>query len=112
MLKVKPFKSVKYRRWIASLPCVKCGSHYVQAAHIRSRTGGGMGYKPSDKWCFPLCCEAGNNCHYKFDKHEDDFWTEEMVDKAKDLARKLFQLWNEDEHERDATAYELIARWR
>lgn len=107
MLKAKPFRSEKYRRWIASLPCIVCGSHNVQAAHIRSNTGGGMGYKPSDEWCVPLCVD----CHS--DQHrvgERKFWSE--IDKVKDLASKLYQLWNEDEHERDATAYELIARWR
>lgn len=88
------------------MPCIVCGSHNVQAAHIRSGTGGGAGYKPPDKWCVPLCVD----CHA--DQHrigEKKFWGDNLS-KAKNLAEKLYQLWSEGEG--NATAYELIARWR
>lgn len=60
----------KYRRWVASLPCLCCGGEDVQCAHIRKGNGGGMGIKPSDKFCVPLCvdchAEQGNIGELKF----------------------------------------------
>lgn len=27
----------------------------IEVAHVRSGTGGGIGMKPSDRWCISLC---------------------------------------------------------
>lgn len=48
-------RSEKYRRHIASLPCVVCGRDDVQAAHFRMNQGSGFGRKPGDDLCSPLC---------------------------------------------------------
>ena|SRR3990167_8233061 len=48
----------KHRAWIRSRPCtVENGDcrGAVQAHHVRDETDGGMGLKPHDKWCVPLC---------------------------------------------------------
>lgn len=53
--KAKPVRNEKYRRWVASLPCMACGIEgYSQAAHPNQ--GRGLGQKASDLDCFPLCC--------------------------------------------------------
>lgn len=41
-------------RFVASLPCCTTGASDVQAAHIRRRTDGGTGMKPSDCYVVPL----------------------------------------------------------
>lgn len=63
MLKQPPIRSEKHRRFIASLPCIICGNTDVQCAHIRRRQGGGMGLKPCDSKCVPLCITCHKNQH-------------------------------------------------
>lgn len=42
--------------WIRSLPCTIPGCRNPsEAAHVRQNTGGGMGLKPPDRFCVPLC---------------------------------------------------------
>lgn len=81
-------RSEKHRRFVASLPCVICDSNQVQAAHIRANTGGGMGLKPGDDWCIPLCCR----CHAEQHRiGERKFWGD-RIDRAKDLAQTLYEI--------------------
>ena len=64
-----PVRSQKYRRAVASLPCVICGTPgYSQAAH--ANTGKGMGIKASDLTCFPACGPRPGNqgCHAALDQ--------------------------------------------
>lgn len=52
--KVPKVRSEPYRRYIASLPCYRCGIHgYSQAAHADE--GKGMGLKTDDLTVYPLC---------------------------------------------------------
>lgn len=52
-----------HRAWVRGFPCivpdcvVEPGDPLsrIEAAHCRKGTGGGMGLKPHDKWCFPAC---------------------------------------------------------
>ncbi len=56
-------RSEKYRRLIASMPCVSCGLEgQTQAAH--QNEGKGMGLKTSDATCVPLC----HRCHADYDQ--------------------------------------------
>ncbi len=49
-----PARDSRYKAWIRTLPCAKCGSrHQVEAAHTGS--DGGMRQKASDYSCVPLC---------------------------------------------------------
>lgn len=85
-MKTPKIRSEKHRRFVASLPCCVCGASDVQAAHIRSNTGGGMSLKPGDDWCVPLCCR----CHAKQHKvGEREFWGDRLDD-AKGLAQTLY----------------------
>lgn len=59
--------------FIRSLECVLCASPYVEAAHLRMGTDGGMGMKPSDSFSLPLC-SAHHRCQHHIS--EPKFWEE------------------------------------
>lgn len=91
--KMKIIRDEKHRRFIASLPCCNCGGDRVQAAHIRFQNGGGMGLKPCDSQCVPLCCD----CHAKqHEIGEKKFW--KNIEAAKALANALFIKSGDVEH--------------
>jgi hypothetical protein len=65
---MKPYRSEKYRRYVAAQPCFRCGIEGLsQCAHAN---GGGMGTKASDADTFPLCCTRPGvlGCHAEFDQ--------------------------------------------
>jgi hypothetical protein len=47
----------EYLRWLAHFPCVICNikDGTVVAHHVRIGQAGGVGLKPSDSNCIPLC---------------------------------------------------------
>ena len=54
-------RSPGHRAYVRSHACCACGSQTaIECAHVREGTDGGMGMKPSDKWCIALCklCHA------------------------------------------------------
>lgn len=53
-------RSPAHRAWVRSHSCCVCGSETaIECAHVRNGTDGGVGIKPSDKWCISLC----RDCH-------------------------------------------------
>lgn len=64
-------RSERYRRFVASLPCISCGREGAsQCAHSNSpEHGKSAGVKASDLATFPLCAPAGGRmgCHAMFD---------------------------------------------
>lgn len=86
MLKELKIRSKPHRKFIASLPCCVCGLEgSTQAAHIRYENGGGMGLKPCDSYCLPLCVD----CHAEQTYHgETKFWGKARVT-ARVLAKHL-----------------------
>lgn len=70
-LKEKPVRSKPYLMCVAGLNCISCGwVGASQAAHPNSlAAGGSMGGKACDLLTFPLCCERGKNCHFRFDNY-------------------------------------------
>lgn len=104
MLKQKPIRSEKHRRFIASLPCCVSGvSGQTQAAHIRSGFFG-MGAKPGDDLCVPLSWKEHDRQHKC---GERKFWEPYGgIQEAKELAQHLYRFTgNED------MARQLIARF-
>ena len=93
MQKVAKIRSEAHRRFIASLPCCVCGADDVQAAHIRTGNGAGMGLKSGDNYCVPLCIR----CHLKQGEGERKFWGPHL-EQANALANALFLI--SKEHER------------
>ena len=63
-LKTPIVRSEAYRRYVASLPCYRCGIHgNSQAAHADA--GKGLALKTDDLTCYPLCGPrlAEPGCH-------------------------------------------------
>lgn len=53
-------RSPAHRAWVRGHACSACESTTaIECAHVRLGTDGGMGQKPSDKWCISLC----KDCH-------------------------------------------------
>lgn len=53
-------RSPAHRAFVRGHACSACGSTTaIECAHVRNGTGGGMGVKPSDRWCVSLC----RDCH-------------------------------------------------
>lgn len=77
-------RSRSYRLWIAEHRCIVCtrgfpvheGYPVSQAAHVRMGHGG-MGLKPSDDRCLPLCIEHHRRQHAM---GEAPFWTRAGLD--------------------------------
>jgi hypothetical protein len=67
----EPVRSEAYRRYVAQLACRNCGvEQHSQAAHPNSLASGASGAKKaSDILVFPLCTEAANACHKRFDSY-------------------------------------------
>jgi hypothetical protein len=68
------FRSQRHLKHVRSHSCAMCfGTAGIQAAHVRMRSGAGMGEKPDDWRTVPLC----SSCH-NGDQHtkmgEPDFW--------------------------------------
>jgi hypothetical protein len=84
--KSKIFRSEKYKRFIRSLPCCVCGRPESEAAHQKLGEGG-MGIKPPDTQCLPLCHE----CHTKeHQMGELSFWFKVFrVDRKKEIIKCL-----------------------
>ncbi len=51
--KPKYFKSAKYRKYVASFPCMRCGS-FASVPHHLPRPDGAR-RRSGDDWCVPLC---------------------------------------------------------
>ena len=53
---VKPWRSKKYREFVADNPCLLCHrSGHTVPHHCRDIIKSGWGTKPGDQWCIPLC---------------------------------------------------------
>ncbi len=83
--KIKPFRSKKYRKWVASLPCSNCGiEDDTRVTHHLIGVGQGvMGSKASDLMGMCLC----NLCHAalhegKLDYQEQWKWVAKTLEKA------------------------------
>ena len=82
----------KYRAWIITQPCSKCGNYrenYISPAHMRILGNGGMGYKPDDKDILPLCSIPGFNCHHLEHKGVITFWGKGTKAKTKVYVQSL-----------------------
>ena len=101
--KFRYWRSVDYRRWVASLPCASCGIEgYSQAAHSnQAKHGKGRSIKASDEFMFPLCCAHGRHqgCHSMHDlrigltKAESDAFEDDAI--AKTWAKAGEAGWHE-----------------
>lgn len=81
-------RSPRHRKWVRGFACCACGSQVaVECAHVRNGTDGGMGMKPSDRWCISLC----KDCHARqHNVGETTFADHHQIDLRK-LASEFFE---------------------
>ena len=91
----------KHLDFIRSLPCCVCGNNIeTQAAHIRfsdaryAKSNAGVGQKPHDFWCVPLCSADHRSQH---DGDERSWWQSKGIDPLR-VAMALYL--NTGDHER------------
>lgn len=58
-------RSPAHRNFVRGHQCSVpgCNAMPIEVAHVRSGTGGGMGVKPSDRWCVSLCRDHHSEQH-------------------------------------------------
>ena len=87
------WKSKKYRIWISEQPCLKCGSFSVSAPHHEDNGfwNSGMGMKPPDTQCLPLC----HDCHInkRHNMGPEEFWGE--IDYKREMVNHLSKYLDE-----------------
>lgn len=71
-------RNATHRAFLGTLPCLACGRQgSTEVAHVRSGTDGGMGIKPGDRYCVPLCVV----CHaLQHRMGELSFWSAHRID--------------------------------
>ncbi|MGH1376655.1 MAG: putative HNHc nuclease [Alphaproteobacteria bacterium] len=90
MQKTPKIRSKKHLKFIANLPCVICRKTDVQAAHVRSGNGAGMGLKSGDDCVVPLCVKHHTKQH---SMNERTFWSYYGgIENATRLANALFNV--------------------
>lgn len=99
----QPYRDEKYRRYVAKQPCMACGHHESQAAHI-SAGNYARGMKAPDYYCIPLCpphlaplgTMITKGCHAKFDENQERFAQETLnlsIDALKAKAKARWIAW-------------------
>ena len=84
--KTQPIRSDPHRRFIASLPCLRCGTEPCQAAHVRIGWLA-LGKKPPDRHCVPLCQPCHEAQHLRGD--ERAWWADTGINPTT-IAMQLF----------------------
>ena len=60
----KPRRNRKYLQWLAEKPCYFCGTEPAGPPHHDREIGPcGMGRKPSDTYCLPICARCHDAIH-------------------------------------------------
>jgi hypothetical protein len=88
------FKSEKYRSFIRAQVCLGCGAWGGSVAHHEDNGfyNSGMGMKPPDTQCLPLCRE----CHARRHRMSSDlFWKEANVDPMVQMVNLLTEFMSE-----------------
>lgn len=91
MLKIKRFRSKKYLRAVASLPCCVCRAPDSVPHHIMGPDYAGIGTKAPDDLTMPMCHR------HHMDLHQDGYrlWEQiniSQVDRARETREKLIEI--------------------
>lgn len=80
----------RHRQWVRGFQCAvqndDCGGD-IECAHVRSGTNGGMGLKPGDEWCIPLCRDHHHEQHTIGEMAFEKLYGIDMKVLARGLAR-------------------------
>ena len=81
-------RSPAHRAWVRGHACSACGSiSGIECAHVRVGTDGGMGHKPSDRWCISLC----KDCHSRQHQIGEQSFEREHGINLRELAAAFFR---------------------
>jgi hypothetical protein len=68
-------RSPAHRAWIRGHACSACGSQTaIECAHVRGGTDGGVGIKPSDRFCISLCKACHSDQHQMGERTFEKLW--------------------------------------
>lgn len=82
-------RSPAHRAWVRGHACCACGSTTaIECAHVRVGTGGGTGFKPSDRWCISLC----RDCHAEQHRLGETYFSATHNINMKALAMEFYRL--------------------
>ncbi len=84
----KRFRCPAHMKWVRSHHCCVpgCDLRPIEAAHVRTGTGGGTGMKPGDDWVISLC----SGCHRRQHQIGEAAFERETGISMRDLAREFF----------------------
>ena len=77
---------MNYQERIRALPCVACGKAPSECAHVRysdaraAKDNPGIGAKPEDRWCVPLCSACHRGLKGQHNRGEAAWWVEKGID--------------------------------
>lgn len=86
-------RSPAHRKWVRNHACSACG-HIPpppganEAAHVRNGTDGGMGMKPSDRFCISLCKSCHSDQHRMGEETFAKMWSIDLNALADEFFRK------------------------
>lgn len=89
-------RSASHRKWIRGFGCSVpgCATYPVECAHVQASSEvpeeerGGTGYKPHDKWTYPLCRDHHEEAHRTGHNVMDEKYG---LDRA-EIARTLYKI--------------------
>jgi hypothetical protein len=82
-------RSPAHRKWVRGHACSACGSLVaIECAHVRGGTDGGMGIKPSDRFCISLCKSCHSDQHRMGEETFAKLWDINLNDMADEFFKK------------------------
>lgn len=78
--------ALNYQERIRALPCLTCWRAPSEAAHVRysdaraAKDNPGIGAKPEDRWCVPLCHDCHRGLRGQHTRGEYHWWVEKGID--------------------------------
>ncbi len=86
----KRVRSPAHLKWVREHHCCVPGCEQVpiEAAHVRTGTGGGMGMKPGDDWTISLCRDHHAEQHRLGERRFEETYRISMRELAKEFAIK------------------------
>jgi hypothetical protein len=79
-----------HRAWVRKHHCSVrgCTRIPIECAHIRTGTDGGLGLKPSDRWCISLCAWHHAEQHRIGEQRFGDKYDLDLLTLASEFARR------------------------
>lgn len=86
----RPGNDPAYLNKVRELPCCVCGIYPVEAHHIKSAGGRGIGKRTDDKWAIPLCHDHHINGVERVGSRKEVQWFSKYGINPIELAQGLY----------------------